>query len=245
MVFFQGFANYVSLLSDSRFLNSLVVMAELIVIPVTLQLAIGFLLALALKERLAGTRWMRIAFLLPAVIPLAVAGLLWKLFIVPGAGGLAYITGLVGIDAQIDPLNAPGPALAIIIVASVWVGTPFVTLLFLSALETVGGELYEAATIDGASWSRAHIAVSLPLLCPVFLTVTVFRVLEALAIFPIIFVLTGGGPAGATEPVNYYAYMTDFDYLKIDYAATIIIAFFVITMTVSTPFLVNVARGRS
>ncbi|MGB3815040.1 MAG: sugar ABC transporter permease [Shinella sp.] len=240
---FQGFANYFALFSDERFINSLVVMAQLIVFPVVLQVLIGLALAIVLKEKLLGTRWMRLVFILPAVIPPAVSGLLWKLFIIPGAGGLTYMGSLAGVDLQPDLLNLPLPALIVVITASVWVGTPFVALLFLSALETVGSEQYEAATIDGASWLQSHWHISIPAIRPVITTVVVFRILEALAIFPIIFILTGGGPAGATEPVNYYAYVTGFDYLKIDYAATLIFFFFMIMMSFCAPFLVRIARS--
>ncbi len=160
---------------------------------------IGLLLAIVLREKLAGTRWMRLLFLLPAVIPPAVSGLVWKLFIIPGAGGLAYITDRFGVSLDTNLLDRPGSALATVIVASIWVGTPLVALLLLSALESIGDEQYEAAALDGASWFRSHWHVSLPTIQPVIRTVIVFRVLEALAVFPMIFVLTGSGPAIATQ----------------------------------------------
>ncbi len=240
---FQGFENYVALFSDERFLNSLVVMMQLIIVPVFLQIVIGLALAIVLKEKFPGIRWMRLVFLLPSVIPPAVSGLLWKLFLVPGAGGLTYLGTVVGADLQLDLLNMPTSALMVVIVASTWVGTPFVALLLLSALETIDKEQYEAATIDGASWMRSHWHISLPTIRPVIQTVVVFRVLEALAIFPIIFILTAGGPSGATEPVNYYAYVTGFEYLKIDYAATMIFFFFMVMMVFCAPFLINIARA--
>lgn len=239
---FQGLDDYVALLSDERFINSLVVMAELIVVPVAGQMGIGLLLAIILRQRLAGTRWMRFVFLLPAVIPPAVSGLVWKLFVVPGAGGLTYLASLFGLPLDVNLLDGPGSALATVMAASVWVGTPLVALLLLSALESLGEEQYEAAGLDGANWFQSQWHVSLPGIAPVIQTVVVFRVLEALAVFPIIFVLTGGGPASATEPVNYYAYLTGFDYLKIDYAASIIMCFFVILAGTCAPFLARIAR---
>lgn len=239
---FVGFENYGFLFEDSRYLNSLRVMFLLIVIPVSLQIVLGMILAIAMKENLPGTGWMRILFLLPAVIPPAVSGLLWKLFIIPGAGGLTYLGSLVGTDLQLDLLSAPNSALFVIIVCSTWVGTPFVALLFLSSLETISSDLYEAAHVDGAGWLRSHWSISIPIMRPVITTVMVFRILEALAIFPIIFILTGGGPAGSTEPVNFYAYITGFQYLKIDYAATIIVSFFMIMMVMCAPFLIRIAR---
>ena len=239
----QGFYNYVSLFGDSRFVNSIVVTAELIFIPVALQLVFGLALAICLREKLAGTRWMRLLFLLPAVIPPAVSGLVWKLFVIPGAGGLGWLTSLLGSNLELDLLSMPATALATVIVASTWVGTPFVALILLSGIETINRDQYESAAIDGATWWQMHRHISIPALAPVIRTVTVFRILEALAIFPIIFVLTGGGPGGATSPVNYYAYISGFDYLQIDYAASMIVLFFLVLMTACAPFLVQIARS--
>lgn len=241
--FWQGFYNYVSLFSDDRFLNSLIVTAELIFIPVALQIVFGLALAICMREKLKGTRWMRLLFLLPAVIPPAVSGLVWKLFVIPGAGGLAWLSSLLGIDLDMDLLSMPGTALATVIVASAWVGTPFVALILLSGIETISQDQYESATIDGATWWQMHRHISIPTLAPIIRTVVVFRVLEALAVFPIVFVLTGGGPAGATEPINYYAYVSGFDYLQIDYAASMIVLFFLAMMAVCAPFLVQIARS--
>ena len=239
----QGFYNYLSLFSDTRFLNSVVVTAELIFIPVGLQLLFGIALAICLREKLPGTRWMRVLFLLPAVIPPAVSGLVWKLFVIPGAGGLAWLSSLLGVNLDVDLLSMPGTALATIIAASTWIGTPFVSLILLSGLETISQDQYESATLDGANWWQTHRYISIPALKLIIRTVVVFRILEALAIFPIVFVLTGGGPAGATEPVNYYAYISGFDYLQIDYAASMIVLFFLVMMALCTPFLVQIARS--
>ncbi|MCD1636426.1 sugar ABC transporter permease [Martelella mediterranea] len=242
---YQGFYNYISLFSDSRFLNSLKVTAALIFIPVALQILFGLTLAIALREKLTGTRWMRLLFLLPAVIPPAVSGLVWKLFVIPGAGGLSYLAALTGASLEADLLSMPLTALGVVIAASTWVGTPFVALLLLSGLETISKDQYESATIDGATWMQCHRFISVPTIMPIIRTVMVFRILEALAIFPIIFVLTGGGPAGATSPINFYAYVTGFDYLQIDYAASIIVMFFLVMMTLCTPFLVQIAKSTS
>ena len=239
---FYYFKHYIELFRDERFLNSVLVTLQLIFIPVFFQIVLGFLLAIALHEKMKGTQWMRVIFLMPAVIPPVVIGLIWKLFIIPGQGGLTYFTNLIGISSEFDFLNAPVSALVIIIIASIWAGTPFVTLMFLSGLESISRNYYEAAAIDGAGWFHSHLLISRPLLSPIIKTVAIFRVLEALAIFPIIFILTGGGPASATEPINFYAYITGFDYLKIDYAAAIMVFFFILLMMISLPLMKGMAR---
>jgi len=239
---FYYFKHYIELFRDERFLNSVLVTLQLIFIPVFFQVMLGFLLAIAIHEKMKGTQWMRSLFLIPAVIPPVVIGLIWKLFIIPGQGGLTYFTKLTGTGFEFDFLNVPASALMIIIIASIWMGTPFVTLMFLSGLESISLHYYEAAAIDGAGWFRSHLFISRPLLSPIIKTVSIFRILEALAIFPIIFILTGGGPASATEPINFYAYITGFDYLKIDYAAAIIVFFFILLMTISLPLIKGMAK---
>ena len=240
---FIGMRNFVNLFGDDRFINSIVVTLELIFIPVILQVFLGVCLAPALNERLRGTRWMRVFFLVPSIIPPVVIGLIWKLFIIPEQGGLTFFLNAVGLGhVKFDFLNMPLSALIVIITASVWTGTPYVTLMMISALETISPNHYEAAAIDGAGWFRSHWLISLPLLSKTIKTVTVFRCLEALAVFPIIFILTGGGPASATEPINFYAYITSFDYLNIGYAASIIVFFFLILAGMSAPFLVSMAK---
>jgi len=240
---FNGLKNFVDLASDERFHNSLKVMLILITIPVAVQLLLGFALALALNERLAGTNWMRIFFLAPAVMPPIVIGLVWKIFVIPDHGGLAYFLGWFGLSSP-ALLGSPFGAVSVIVAAVVWTGTPFTTLMFLSAIESIPASYYEAASIDGASWWQTHRIVTLPLVSSVTKTLLIFRALEALGIFPVIFVLTGGGPANATEPINFYAYKTGFDYFNLDYAAAIIVVFFVILMAVTYPFLRSVARVR-
>jgi len=240
---FTGLNNYFKLFQDPRFLNSCLVMLLLILIPVTIQMILGFMLALALNGKLFGTNWMRLFFLCPAVIPPIVIGLIWKLFLIPGAGGLSYFVQKIGFSGP-DLLSQPSTALFAIIVAAIWTGTPLVTLMLLSGMETIPTSSYEAASIDGASWAQRHRIITLPFIISVSKTVIIFRILEALAIFPVIFVLTGGGPAGATEPINYYAYVTAFRYFKFDYAATIIVVFFVLLMMLSFPFLKSVINGK-
>ncbi|RWJ38514.1 MAG: sugar ABC transporter permease [Mesorhizobium sp.] len=217
--------NYARILSDGRFINAALVTFILVVVPVVLQLLCGLALAIALKENLVGTRWMRASFLLPSIIPPAVGGIVWKLFLIPGVGGLSYPASLFGHNFEADLLGSKTSALISVIIVSIWFGVPIVALLLLSSLDSIPDEIYEAANLDGASWAQAQWHISIPLVIPAMGAVSVFQALEVLGIFPVIFVLTGGGPAGATEPLNFYAFLTAFTYLDLDYSAAILVAF--------------------
>lgn len=231
---FVGLDNYIRLLGDERFLNSLWQSVILIAVPVILQLIFGFLLALVMHERLRGMGWLRVIFMVPMFIPPIVMGLLWKTLFTPQLGGINYYLGTIGIDAPVW-LSEPHTALAAIIIAATWGWTPFVAIMFYTAMQTFPKDLYEAARIDGATWTERVRYVTLPLLRETAVVVVVFRVMEALAIFPIIFVMTSGGPAGSTETVNYYSFVAGFTSLKVSYAASMILSFFAILVVILAP----------
>ena len=238
---FIGLENYKNLLFDNRFLNSVKVTLLLIIIPVAIQMIFGLSLAVALNEKLKGTNWMRSVFLAPAILPPVVIGLIWKVFLIPQLGGLNYFLSLVGIVGP-DWLGSPTPALWAVIIASIWTGTSFVALMYLSSLEAIPESLYEAASIDGSTWWQKLRFITMPMLKSVSKVIMVFRVLEALAIFPVVYVLTGGGPAGATEPINFYAYTVAFSYLRFDYSSTLIVVFFIFLLFVSLPILKSMVK---
>jgi multiple sugar transport system permease protein len=233
---FVGLENYLNLFFDGRFLNSVRVTLLFILYPVAFQMLLGLALALALHENLPGTKWVKAFFIIPMIFPPVVIGMTWKVFLTPQLGGLNYFLGLFGVHGP-DWLAAPSSALWAVIIAAVWASTPFVTLMYYATLGTIPESNFEAAAIEGASWWQTIRYVSLPFLKTITKVIVIFRVLEALAIFPIIFVLTGGGPAGATEPINLYAYFTGFNYLKVDYAATLIVVFFSFLLAISWPIL--------
>jgi multiple sugar transport system permease protein len=243
---FIGLRNYERLLGDSRFLSSISTTLILIVVPVALQMIFGFGIALVMYERLPGMGWLRLIFVAPMVMPPIVMGLMWKILYTPQLGGINYFLSLAGIEGP-NWLIHQGWALWAIILAALWGWTPFVALMLLAAMETFPLELYEAAEIDGASWTQSVWHITLPLLRPAAQVVLVFRVIEALAIFPIIFVVTGGGPAGATETMNYYAYVRGFNFLNVAYACAIIVMFFILLTIITTPatrFIISDSQER-
>ena len=231
---FIGFQNYERLLHDDRFLNSISTSLILIFVPVALQMMVGFVVALIMHERLPGMGWLRLIFIAPMVMPPIVMGLMWKVLYTPQLGGINYFLGLVGVTGPAW-LVQPQWALVAIILTALWGWTPFVALMLLASMETFPSELYEAARIDGATWVQTVRYITMPLLRPAALVVLVFRIIEALAIFPIIFVVTGGGPAGATETLNYYAYVSGFNFLNVAYASAIIVVFFFLLAILTTP----------
>jgi len=233
---FAGIRNYLIMASDSRFWNSLKISFYYLIVPVSIQMILGFLWALALRPRLKGTYIIRTLLLIPMVIPPVIVGLTWKVLFTPNLGGINYYLKMVNIKGP-DWLNQPFTAQIAVLVAAVWEWTPFVMLLLLAAMENLPSDVMEAATIDGVTKIQMVRYVIFPLIKPVMVIVLLFRVMDALGILPLVFVMTKGGPASATEIINFYAYMSGFVYYKIGYATSLITVLFAIVFALNWYFL--------
>lgn len=203
---FIGLENYRELLSDEAFVQSLRFTLLFIAVTVPLELALGLGFALLLDRAIPGRGLWRACVLIPWAVPAAISARGWEL-IYNFHYGLAN-AALVGLGAD-EPVNFLGTeagAFFAVVVADAWKTTPFVAIILLAGLQAVPRELYEQAKIDGASAGRAFLHVMLPMLKPVLITALLFRTIDAMRIFDLLYVLTGGGPGGATRSVSLYAY---------------------------------------
>jgi multiple sugar transport system permease protein len=213
-------ANFVELLDDHRFLNSLGVQLRLSVFTVGFQLLLGLAAALLLNSRLRFLAAMRALFIIPMVLPPIVVAIMWKVLFTPDISVLNWVLGLLGLP-QPAWLAHPGLALPAIIIADVWEWFRFPLLMLLAALQMIPAEPLEAARIDGAGAWQVFRHVVLPLLRPAIVVTVLFRLIESVKAFPLIFVMTGGGPGTVTEATNYYAFLQGFNYSLIGYSAAI------------------------
>jgi multiple sugar transport system permease protein len=226
---FVGLENYRRLMLDERFWSSLKVALYYGVGSVALQVILGLGLALLLENRYRATMFSRTVFLLPMAIPPIVTSLMWKLIFTPSIPGLNYMLGVIGIRAP-NWFDDPFTALSTIIVANVWQWIPFCMITVLATLEALPTDPFESAQIDGANALQVFLHIKLPLLRPTLLFVTTYRVIESLKIFPLVHVMTGGGPGVSTSPVNYYAYKNAFEYNKMGYGSAIVMLMLVIVV---------------
>ena len=201
---FVGLANYVFLAKDARFWTALANTVYFSVVSVTLELVLGLAFALLLAENAPGRGLLRAAVLVPWAIPTVVAARLWAWLFNPTHG---LIPRLLPVH-DIDFLGTPGWAMHAAILVDVWKSTPFVALLLLAGLQSIPGDLYRAASLDGASRWRSFARITLPLLRPTIALALVFRTLDAFRVFDAVYVLTGGGPANTTETLSIYTYKT-------------------------------------
>lgn len=188
---------------------------------VVLTTASSFLIALLLRESFRGRAFLRVVVLLPWALPPIVSGVLWNQMFNANFG---FINGLIrsfGGEGSVVWLGDPVLALHAILVAEVWRWVPFATLFILAGLQTIPEPLYEAASVDGANAWQKFRSITVPLMWPVLLPVTIFLFIWAMKAFDTIFVLTRGGPAQSTTTLNYLVYREAFDEFSFgDAAAT-------------------------
>jgi len=236
---FAGLDHYAFLATDPRFLNAARVTLVFTVVSVGLELALGLLAALLLRHQSAGRRLALSLILLPWALPSVVTAKLFEWLYHPSAGLVNYLLG----GLRLNWLGDPHLALLGVILADVWRTLPFVALLCYARLIGIAPEVYEAAQVDGAGALATFWRITLPLLRPVLLIAVLFRTLDALRGFDIMFVLTGGGPANTTETLTVYAYRSLFQTLQLGLGSAIGVAVFALVMLVAWGYLAALHRA--
>lgn len=219
---FIGLANYVALAGDQLFGAGIVNTTLFAVIGVSVQMVLGFFLAVFTSRAVRGKIVYRTVFLLPILMPGIVIGAIWKLMYNVDFGIINQVTGLVGIPPR-DWLGEPSLALASVIVVNIWHWTPFCFLLLLAGLESLPQEAYEAARVDGASPWQELIYVTLPMMLPTIVVTLVFRLIVAFKVFDEVYLLTGGGPGTATEVISFSIYRRFFTEDRAGYGSALAI----------------------
>lgn len=212
--------NYRELLEDPRFLNSLVVQAKLSVVGVTLQLAVGLGVALLLHRPSRFMQLVRTAFLIPMVLPPIVVALIWKVLYTPDVSPAHRLLEAAGWPVR-SLITNPDTALWAIAFAETWMWFPFTMLMVLAALQMMPDEPREAALIDGAGPFQLFWYITLPWIKPALVVAGLFRLIDSLKAFPLIYVLTNGGPGSVTEVTNYYGFVQAFNFSYWGYASAI------------------------
>jgi multiple sugar transport system permease protein len=204
--------NYLSLLRDPVFYIALRNTVFFTVVSVALEVLIGLGLALALQTVQPGKRnLIRSILLLPLMVAPAVAALEWRWLFNDQYGLIGYLASCLKVHAPLW-LADPKVALWSVVLVDLWIATPFVMLVLNAALHNLPSEPYEAATLDGASNWQLFCFLTVPFLKPAILVIFLIRVIDALRVFDIVFVLTKGGPGYSTETLTMYAYRLSFSF---------------------------------
>jgi multiple sugar transport system permease protein len=203
---FVGMTNYIEIFKTLDFWKAFSLTFIFAGSVVIIELALGLGAALLLKDAFPGVRILRSLLIIPMMIPPIVSALMWKVILLPtDQGVLNHILSLVRFR-PIAWLGDSTTALLSLIIIDVWIYSPFAILIFLAGLQSLPKEPYEAAKVDGASGWFMFRKLTLPLLAPCIVLVTLFRLIDSLKVFDIIYATTKGGPAGATVTLHIQSY---------------------------------------
>ncbi len=213
-------------------------------VTVVCEMVLGVAFAMILHHTLRLRGLMRASALLPWALPTAVMAMAWRWIFNDSFGVANDLPMRLGLLKEpVAWLARPGTAFISVVIADVWKTTPFVTLLVLAGLQSIPRDLYEALEIDGAGAVRRFVLITLPLLRPVLALAVVFRIIQAMGIFDLVWVMTGGGPANSTKTIALYIYDQYFRFQEWGYGAalTIVAALSMFAMAAAAGALV---RGR-
>lgn len=206
---FVGLKNYSTLLMDAAFIKSLGVTLGFMIMAISIELILGFFLALLLNQSIKGRGFIRAVVLLPMMCANVVIGLTWRLLYNYEFGFFNYFFSLFSLQ-PVEWLSNPGIALGSLALVDIWNTTSFVAIMLLAGLQTLPKDTYEAADIDGANKIQVLGYITLPLLKPIILVSLLWRIIDTFRIFDVPFLLTGGGPAGSTQTISIYIYRYGF-----------------------------------
>jgi multiple sugar transport system permease protein len=239
---FIGLENYGKLLSDKRFLESIVHTFYFTALAVILPVVLGTAAALVFHRRFPMRGLMRAIFIMPMMAtPVAVA-LVWTMMFHPQLGVLNYLLAQIGIPPQLW-VYEQRTVIPSLVIVEVWHWTPLVMLIVLGGLAALPTEPYESARIDGAGAWAMFRHITFPLVLPFIMVAIIIRTIDALKAFDTIFVITQGGPGTASETINVYLYLQAFAFYNIGHASAVVVVFFVIIVALS--LLLLYARQRA
>jgi multiple sugar transport system permease protein len=230
---FIGLDNYERLLTRDQFFRRTLANTLYYVlghIPLTILAALG--LAMLCNRKMPGVTWYRTAYFTPVVTNVVAIGLVWSYFYAPNVGVLNWFLSVFGVRGP-SWLTDVTWAMPAVILVSVWQGVGYPMVILLAALQGIPEMLHEAAKIDGAGSGQRFRHVTLPLLTPALFFLTITQFISSFQVFGLIFILTHGGPANATNVYIYNLYQNAFQFSKMGYASAMAWILFVIIAAIT------------
>ncbi len=234
---FVGWENYRDLVTDPVARQSLVTSVIFVAVTTPIEVLLGLLMALVLNESFRGRGWVRAVVLIPWAMPTVVSSQMWRFIFNDRYGFFNYLLFGDATQRYLAPLAEPGLALMSIMIADIWKTSSFAGLIVLAGLQGIPGELYEAADVDGASLWQKFRHITLPLVKPALLLALLFRTIDALKVFDLVFVMTQGGPADTTNVLQFYGYKKIFAEGMIGYGSSIAVAVFILALLLSVFYI--------
>jgi multiple sugar transport system permease protein len=233
---FIWFGNYVNFFYDPKFWNTVYISLLYAFLTVGLELMLGLAIALLLQKQTRFNNIASILLLLPLMTAPALAALMWKLMTNPNFGILSYFVGLMGFH-DFKWASDPSTALLTVVLVDIWVYTPFIMILLLAGLRSLPQAPFEAAALDGVPRSFVFFRITLPMLLPYIITATLFRLLDSIQQFDIIYSMTQGGPGDKLLVFQVQAYLDFFQATNVGRSAALMIILWAITYFLSNIFI--------
>ena len=233
---FVGFANYLRLPTDPRFVEAVGHTLVYTALSVLLPVVFGTFAAVVFHAKFPFRGVLRAIFIMPMMAtPVAIA-LVWTMMFHPQLGVLNYLLSLVGIPPQLWVFH-PATVIPSLVLVETWQWTPLVMLIVLGGIAALPTEPYESAQIDGAGMWQMFRYITLPLILPFVVIAAMIRTIDAVKSFDIIFAITQGGPGSASETINVYLYSVAFVYYDLGYGSAIAVVFFALIVALAAVLL--------
>ncbi len=233
---FIWFGNYQAFLSDSEFWNTVRVSLLYTALTVGAELVLGLGIALLLQKQTRLNNLASILLLLPLMTAPALAALMWKLMTNPNFGVLSYLVQLMGVH-DFKWASSPNSALFTVVLVDVWVYTPFIMILLLAGLRSLPKQPFEAAALDGVPRRFVFFRITLPMLTPYIITAALFRLLDSIQQFDIIYPMTQGGPGNTLLVFQVRAYLEFYQYTNVGRSTALMMILWAITYALSNLFI--------
>jgi multiple sugar transport system permease protein len=217
------------LFQDRRFWSDLGFTSMYVGISVTGELILGLALATLLSQRFRGRNFFRVIYLIPMACPPIAVAFLWRMMLHPDIGVINTILQAIGLSG-VKWTTSPQVAPFTIIMVDIWEWTPFMFLALLAAFQALPVELYQAAAVDGANSFQMFAKITLPLITPVIVTISLIRVIDAFKLFELVFGITGAGPGSATESLAFYVYVIGMKWFKLGRGSAVSWLFLIILL---------------
>ncbi len=241
-----GLQNYADMADDPVIITALKNNAIWTVVTLSVPLVLGLALAILLNGKVRGKPILRLIFYTPAVLPLVSIASIWGWLYNPQYGAINEFLRLIGLGGLAQPwLGQDSTALAAIMVPAIWVRVGFPMLLYLAALQGISSEMYEAATVDGATRSQQFWHITMPSLRPAHYIVLALSLIDSFKVFDLIYATTYGGPGTATQVMGTWMYANVFQYYQAGYGTAIAVVVTVIAIVVSIPYVLSQTREHS
>lgn len=241
---FVGLDNYIKLFGDEVFVKSIGNTLLFTVACLIVQFIIGFALAVFFNKGFKFSKAVRGILMIPWMMPMTVTALIFKFMFATDVGIINFFLRNLGIISDnIEWLTTPGTAMAAVIIANIWIGIPFNTILIATGLTTIPTDLYESASIDGADGFQRFWKITVPLLKPTIESVLVLGFIYTFKVYDLIYVMTSGGPVNSTHLLSTYSYKLSFELFQYSKGSAVANVLLLILLAVGVIYLKITLKG--